>query len=146
WRIAWDGDQIAGLAISRVNSSDKPDQAWVSVLGVSRPWRKRGLGYALLRQSFALFQSSGFKTAALAVDGSSLTNAVALYERAGMHVHQQRLVFRKMIRGSEDDLQSVGTNMSEPFLTRPDVAYQESFLAGLREFRASDSHLDWNDD
>lgn len=106
WRIAWDGDQIAGLAISRVNSSDKPDQAWVSVLGVRRPWRKRGLGYALLRQSFALFQSRGFKTAALAVDGSSLTNAVALYERAGMHVHQQRLVFRKMIRGSEDDLQS----------------------------------------
>lgn len=36
--------------------------------------------------------------------------------------------------------------MPEPFLTRPDVAYQESFLAGLREFRASGSHLDWNYD
>lgn len=104
WLIAWDGDEIAGLAINRKNSSDKPDEAWVSVLAVRRPWRKRGLGYGLLKQSFALFQSRGFKTAGLGVDASSLTNAVALYERAGMHVHQQRLVFRKMLRGSEEDL------------------------------------------
>jgi ribosomal protein S18 acetylase RimI-like enzyme len=74
------------------------------VLAVRRPWRKRGLGYALLKQSFALFQARGFKTAGLGVDASSLTNAVALYERAGMHVKQQRLVFRKMLRGTEEDL------------------------------------------
>jgi ribosomal protein S18 acetylase RimI-like enzyme len=74
------------------------------VLAVRRPWRKRGLGYALLKRSFALFQSRGFKTAALGVDGSSLTNAVALYERAGMYVQQQRIVFRKMLRGTEEDL------------------------------------------
>jgi ribosomal protein S18 acetylase RimI-like enzyme len=75
------------------------------VLAVRRPWRKRGLGLALLKHSFALFQSRGFKTAALSVDGSSLTNAAALYERAGMQVQQQRLVYRKMLRGSEEDIQ-----------------------------------------
>lgn len=104
WLVAWEGDQIAGLAINRLYSSEQPEKAWVSVLAVRRPWRKRGLGYALLKQSFALFQSRDFKSAALGVDSSSLTNAVALYERAGMHVHQQRLVFRKMLRGSEEDI------------------------------------------
>lgn len=104
WLVAWEGDQIAGLAINRLYSGEQPEDAWVSVLAVRRPWRKRGLGYALLKQSFALFQAKGFKTAALGVDASSLTNAVALYKRAGMHVKQQRLVFRKMLRGTEEDL------------------------------------------
>jgi predicted acetyltransferase len=36
--------------------------------------------------------------------------------------------------------------MPEPFLTRPDAAYKDSFLAGLREFRAEGSHLDWDYD
>ena len=36
--------------------------------------------------------------------------------------------------------------MAEPFLTRPDIAYKDSFLAGLREFRLAGSHLDWNYD
>lgn len=105
WLIAWDGDEVAGLAINRTHDSDHPDEAWISVLGVRRAWRKRGLGLALLKQSFALFQQRGYKSAALGVDGSSLTNAVALYERAGMKIQQQRLVYRKMLRGSEADLQ-----------------------------------------
>lgn len=104
WLIAWDGDEIAGLAINRIHDDERPDEGWVSVLAVRRPWRKRGLGQALLKQSFALFQQRGYKSAALGVDASSLTNAVALYERAGMSIQQERLVFRKMLRGSEDDI------------------------------------------
>lgn len=105
WLIAWKGNEIAGLAINRTHDSDHPDEAWVSVLGVRRAWRKHGLGLALLKQSFALFQQRGYRTAALGVDGSSLTNAVALYERAGMQIQQQRVVYRKMLRGSESDIQ-----------------------------------------
>jgi mycothiol synthase len=105
WLVAWDGDEIAGIAINRIHDDERPDEGWVSVLAVRRPWRKRGLGQALLKQSFALFQQRGFKSAALGVDASSLTNAVALYERAGMKIQQERLVFRKMLRGSEADLQ-----------------------------------------
>lgn len=105
WLVAWDGDEVAGLAINRIRDDERPDEGWVSVLGVRRPWRKRGLGQALLKHSFALFQQRGFKRAALSVDGSSLTNAVALYERAGMKIQQQRMVYRKMMHGSEDDIQ-----------------------------------------
>lgn len=104
WLIAWEGDEVAGVALSRRRDEERTDEAWLSVLGVRRSWRKRGLGLALLKHSFALFQQRGFKSAALGVDGSSLTNAVALYERAGMSIQQERRVFRKMVRGSEDDL------------------------------------------
>ena len=64
-----------------------------------RQWRKQGLGSALLTHSFALFQERGYIRAGLGVDASSLTNAVALYERAGMHVHSRYLLYRKMLRG-----------------------------------------------
>jgi predicted acetyltransferase len=37
-------------------------------------------------------------------------------------------------------------SMPELFLISPDVAYKDSFLAGLREFRAAGSHLNWSYD
>ncbi len=99
WQIAWDGDEIAGICLNRPDASDA-QMGWVGVLGVRRRWRKRGLGLALLQHSFALFQEVGFVRAGLGVDASSLTNAVALYERAGMHIHERQLAYRKMLRGA----------------------------------------------
>jgi hypothetical protein len=40
----------------------------------------------------------------LGVDASSLTNAVALYERAGMRVWSSRDAFYKMLRGEPLDI------------------------------------------
>ncbi len=100
WMIAWDGDEIAGISINRLDETDD-QMGWVSTLGVRRRWRKQGLGLALLQQSFALFQDRGYQRAGLGVDASSLTNAVALYERAGMHVHNRTLAYRRLLRGAE---------------------------------------------
>lgn len=49
WFLAMDGDEIAGMVSCRMEADDDPDKGWVSVLGVRRPWRRRGLGLALLR-------------------------------------------------------------------------------------------------
>ncbi|MEP7290782.1 MAG: GNAT family N-acetyltransferase [Chloroflexota bacterium] len=103
WLVAYDGDEIAGMCLSRPYSEHEPELAYVNVLGVRRPWRKQGLGSALLQQSFALFQERGFRHAGLGVDSSSLTNAVALYERAGMHVHEREGAYRKMLRGEASE-------------------------------------------
>ena len=51
-----------------------------------RPWRRRGLGEALLRESFLRFAERGKRAAGLGVDAENTTGAVALYERVGMHV------------------------------------------------------------
>ena len=101
WQIAWDksSDQIAGICLNHAHL----EIGWVATLGVRRPWRKHGLGLALLKNSFALFQVRGYQSAELGVDASSLTNAVALYERAGMHVHKRWFTYRKMLRGTETE-------------------------------------------
>ncbi|MBE2268213.1 MAG: GNAT family N-acetyltransferase [Anaerolinea sp.] len=100
WLIAWDGDQIAGFCLNRPGGTHIPDLAWVGSLGVLKPYRKRGLGYALLKHSFKLFQERGFARAGLGVDGSNETGAVGLYERAGMSVYLQFLYYRKVLRGT----------------------------------------------
>jgi mycothiol synthase len=104
WLIAVDGDEIAGICLNSPYGESDPEQAYTNVLGVRRNWRKLGLGSALLQQSFALFQARGFKRAALGVDAYSLTNAVALYERAGMHVQERTLAYRKMLRGEDTEI------------------------------------------
>jgi ribosomal protein S18 acetylase RimI-like enzyme len=52
--------------------------------GVRRPWRRRGLGLALLRRAFGEFQRRGERLVQLGVDAASPTGATRLYERVGM--------------------------------------------------------------
>jgi ribosomal protein S18 acetylase RimI-like enzyme len=100
WKIAWDEarSEIAGLCLNGPYGEGDPQMAWTRVLGVRRPYRKQGLGEALLKHSFGLFQARGYRRAGLGVDASSLTNAVALYERAGMHVHKRTFAYQKSLR------------------------------------------------
>ena len=103
WVIAWDGDEVAGVALNEVDSSEEAT-GHVNILGVRRAWRKRGLGGVMLRHSFRLFQERGFKHVNLGVDASSKTNAVALYENAGMYVNKCMVQKRKILRGDEADI------------------------------------------
>ena len=82
WFIAEDGDEIAGFSLCR--SERRPGIGHVGVLGVRPPWRRRGLG-----RPSSFTRSMNFARAAgkadLGVDAENTTNAVGLYERAGMH-------------------------------------------------------------
>jgi mycothiol synthase len=51
WFLALDGDEVAGIALGEI----LPDRGWVNELGVRRPWRRHGLGIALLRHAFGEF-------------------------------------------------------------------------------------------
>jgi GNAT superfamily N-acetyltransferase len=89
WFVAKNGDEIAGISLCRKYSWEDKEMGWVMDLGVRRPWRKRGLGLALLQHSFAEYYRLGFRRVGLGVDASSLTGATRLYEKAGMQVHRQ---------------------------------------------------------
>jgi mycothiol synthase len=104
YHLAWDGDQLAGYAMCSLDSAD-PTKGSVDTLGVRRPWRGQGLGMALLQYSFTDFQQRGCKEVALGVDASSKTNAVALYERAGMHVAWKTSLYRRVLRGNPEDIE-----------------------------------------
>ena len=95
WFVAWDGDEIAGLSLCRVDASGDPRHGHVRVLAVRRPWRRRGLGTALLLHSFLDMKRRGMTKASLGVDAENTTGAVRLYERAGMTVEQRHDVYRK---------------------------------------------------
>jgi mycothiol synthase len=71
-------------------------------LGVRRPWRRRGLGLALLRHAFNTFWARGITTIDLGVDAESLTGAMRLYERAGMRVTREFLRWEKELRPGTD--------------------------------------------
>lgn len=103
WLMAWDGDEIAGVAFNRVDTSEEKT-GHVNILGVRRAWRKRGLGGALLRHTFHMFQAQGYEHVNLGVDAASKTNAVALYENAGMYVNECMVSMRKVLRGDEADI------------------------------------------
>jgi ribosomal protein S18 acetylase RimI-like enzyme len=110
WFLAMDGRsaEIAGFSLCRPNSYEDPDLGFVNVLGVRRPWRKRGLGLALLHHSFGEFYRRGKRKAGLGVDAENLTGALRLYEKAGMHIHTAFDLYAKEIRpGREISVESL---------------------------------------
>jgi mycothiol synthase len=86
WFLAEDGDELAGILLARPSRSGDETLGWVSVLGVRGPWRRRGLGRALLLHAFRELRARGKPRTGLGVDGSNPTGAVQLYEAAGMRV------------------------------------------------------------
>ena len=97
WFLALDGDEIAGMSICVL----REDAGWINILGVRRPWRRSGLGLALLRQSFVEFRRRGLSRAGLDVDSENPTGATRLYERAGMRVELQSDAYEKVLRDGE---------------------------------------------
>lgn len=91
WFLVRDGDEVAGVA----RCDDRGEAGFIGALGVRRAWRRRGLGLALLRHAFAEFRRRGKRRAALGVDAENPTGATRLYERAGMHVAIEDVVFEK---------------------------------------------------
>jgi GNAT superfamily N-acetyltransferase len=67
----------------------------VHALFTRRAWRKRGVGAALLDDSFARFWERGKHSIGLGVDAASDTGASRLYERAGIFPRLGFVVYEK---------------------------------------------------
>jgi ribosomal protein S18 acetylase RimI-like enzyme len=85
WFLALAGDDPAGFALCHPYRT-RSELGWIRILGVRRPWRRRGVGRALLRHAFRAFAERGMTHAGLGVDSTSPTGANKLYEGVGMHV------------------------------------------------------------
>jgi mycothiol synthase len=101
WILAMDGEDIAGVSLCRTHRAGDPELGWVSSLGVRRPWRRRGLGRALLLESFRAFGARGLRRVGLGVDAENPTGATRLYESVGMRVSSRRAVYEKELRPAE---------------------------------------------
>jgi mycothiol synthase len=93
--IAADGDEIAGVALCDWKRNG--EWGWLETLGVRPAWRRRGIAEALLWSAFRAFFERGEHTVALQVDAESPTGATRLYDRAGMRVLYEVVVWERML-------------------------------------------------
>jgi mycothiol synthase len=100
WKIAWDRDAnvVAGFSLNRYRTGI----GWIRTLGVRRPWRKRGLGEALLLHSFDEYYRRGMKTIGLGVNANNPTGATRLYQKVGMYPASEHVTCEKVLRPGRD--------------------------------------------
>ena len=91
WLLAWDGEELTGY----VTAVSGEHGAVVGDLAVRKPWRGRGIGRALLLAVFRTLRERGQPVVRLMVDAQNITNAVRVYEAAGMHVSRRFDVLEK---------------------------------------------------
>jgi mycothiol synthase len=95
WTVVRAGDEIAGGAIGE---PEYYGMGWIRSLFVRRAWRRHGLGMALLQHALRQFHERGERHVGLGVDAESPTGATRLYERAGMRVVEETVIFKKELR------------------------------------------------
>ena len=97
WRVAWDGDEVAGAVMNAIfrgeNETLGVQRGWLDHVSVRRPWRGKGLAKALCAASFQALRDEGMTEAWLGVDGSNPTGALQLYEGLGFGVARRWQAF-----------------------------------------------------
>lgn len=99
WRVAWAGDQVAGMVLSFI---DRPEneafgrrRGYTEAISVRRPWRRRGLARALIVQSLRALRERGMTEAGLGVDAENRHGALRLYRSVGFQVTKESATYRK---------------------------------------------------
>ncbi|HET7030275.1 MAG TPA: GNAT family N-acetyltransferase [Candidatus Limnocylindrales bacterium] len=99
WRVAWDGDAVAGQVRSFINEEENAAtgrlRGYTEAISVRRPYRRRGLARALIAASFPLLRARGMTEAALGVDTENVSGALRVYERCGYRPVSRSTTYRK---------------------------------------------------
>jgi len=103
WKVAWDGDQVAGSVQTWIWSEENETlgvrRAWLESVSVRRPWRRRGLARALIAATLAELRERGIEEALLGVDAENPNGALALYEGLGFEVKVRAMSYRTPLDG-----------------------------------------------
>jgi mycothiol synthase len=99
WRVAWDGDEVAGQVRSFINPDENARQGrlrgYTEHISVRRQWRRRGLARALIAASFPLLRARGMTEAGLGVDTENTSGALRVYEGCGFRPVSRTTTYRK---------------------------------------------------
>jgi mycothiol synthase len=88
------GGRVVGVSVAF--DAGPGQDAWIQQLAVVRDYRGRGLGAALVRETFARFADRGFTHGGLATD--SRTGALAMYKHLGFTVRSSWTRWEKDLR------------------------------------------------
>ena len=99
WKVAWDGDQIAGSVQNFYNPKENEEynrkRGYTEGISTRRPWRRRGLASALIVASMKMFKEMGMTETAHGVDAENTSGALKLYKSLGYKVVKQQATYRK---------------------------------------------------
>jgi mycothiol synthase len=99
WRVAEDGDGIAGMVLNYVDEDHNARygrrRGYTESISTQRRWRGKGVAKALIAESLRMFRDMGMTEAALAVHTDNPNGAYRLYEGLGYSVVSQAYEVRK---------------------------------------------------
>jgi mycothiol synthase len=96
WFVGFvDGEWAGVLQSSDVGVAD--NGGWVKALATLRPYRRRGVGGALLRTAFAAHAAKGRKETGLGVDLANPTEAARLYRSVGMQPLYEANIYQRTV-------------------------------------------------
>jgi mycothiol synthase len=98
-QVAWQGDQVTGMALCSIkqeeNTRFRRQRGWVDVVCVRPAWRGQGLAAALLVHALTALRKNGMTEASLIVDTQNAHGALRLYEKIGFHPIRRRTLYDK---------------------------------------------------
>ena len=93
------GDEVAGVCLCELqeayNQQRRTRSGCVDDVAVRRPWRKRGIGAALIVAGLHALKNAGMSVAHLYADADNLTGAVRLYRRLGFVQEWRSISYRR---------------------------------------------------
>ncbi len=99
WQIAWAGKTVVGMVRPYINDEDfrvlGVRRGWCENISTHADWRGRGIARALIARALRALGDRGMTEAALGVDASNETGAVALYRSMGFVERTRQTDFRK---------------------------------------------------
>jgi len=102
WQVAWDGDQVAGMVLPRIdrlgNQALNRKRGYTEHVFVRQPWRKLGIAKALIAQSLQELKKQGMEEAELGVDTENDSGAYGFYTRMGYQTFSTDIWFRKPMK------------------------------------------------
>src|SRR3954470_6112663 len=97
WCVVRAGEEIAAGTIC---TADTYGGGFIQILFTRRPWRRHGIGAALLADAFRRLWERGERSVGLGVDAQGASGAFRLYERAGMTPALGWVMYEKEIRAT----------------------------------------------
>lgn len=99
WRVAWDGDQVAGMVRGYINEPENEKygrlRGYVENISTRRPWRRRGLARALIGATIRALRERGMIEGGLGVDSENPSGALHLYVSCGFVRVSRNATYRK---------------------------------------------------
>jgi len=102
WKVAWDGDRVAGQVRSFINGEENAEygrkRGYTEFISTGREWRRKGVARALIVASIEELARRGMEQVGLGVHTENPNGAYQLYESLGYEVVSSSTLYRKPLR------------------------------------------------